>query len=112
MRRRLQILTVLCGMLAALPLYAGGLPSGQIGTIEAPALSASMEWVPEYRRTQSDGVSLSQAVEQVRRQYNGRIVSAETRRSGKREVHHIKVLTEDGKVKTVKVQGRRLDPKG
>jgi hypothetical protein len=49
--------------------------------------------------------SLNQAVERVRRQYNGRIVSAETRVRGNREVHHIKVLTEDGKVKTVQIPG-------
>lgn len=49
--------------------------------------------------------SLDQAVEQVRRQYNGRIVSAETRVSGGREIHYIKVLTDDGKVKTVTVPG-------
>ncbi|MEX2125118.1 MAG: hypothetical protein WD795_14590 [Woeseia sp.] len=55
---------------------------------------------------QNDGPTLGEAVEQVRRQYNGRIVSAETRISGKREVHHIKVLTEDGKVKTVEIPGR------
>ena len=61
---------------------------------------------------QSDGMSLSEAVEQVRRQYNGRIVSAETKRSGNREVHHIKVLTEDGKVKTVKIPGRTLRNQG
>ena len=53
------------------------------------------------------GKSLSEAVEQVRRQTNGRILSAETKVNGNREVHHIKVLTEDGKVKTVKVQGRK-----
>ena len=55
---------------------------------------------------QNDGPSLSEAVEQVRRQYNGRIVSAETRISGNREVHYVKVLTEDGKVKTVRINGR------
>lgn len=55
---------------------------------------------------QNDGPSLNEAVEQVRRQYNGRIVSAETRVSGNREVHHIKVLTDDGKVKTVRIPGR------
>ncbi len=112
MQRRLQILMVSFGLLAALPLYASGLPSGQIATIEASSWSDRNDPAPEYRITQSDGVSLSQAVEQVRRQYKGRIVSAETRRSGKREVHHIKVLTEGGKVKTVQVRGRRLDPKG
>lgn len=56
---------------------------------------------------QNSGKSLSEAVEQVRRQTGGRILSAETRIEGGREVHHIKVLTEDGKVKTHKVPGRR-----
>ena len=58
------------------------------------------------------GMTLNQAVEQVRRQYNGRIVSAETKRSGNREVHHIKVLLDDGKVKTVQIQGRTLNSGG
>jgi hypothetical protein len=49
--------------------------------------------------------SLSDAAERVRRQYNGRIVSAETRVSGNREVHHIKVLTQDGKVVTERIPG-------
>jgi len=53
------------------------------------------------------GKSLSEAVEQVRRQTGGRILSAETKVQGGREVHHIKVLTKDGKVKTHKVQGKR-----
>ena len=57
---------------------------------------------------QGGGVSLSQAVEQVRRQYNGQIVDARTIVKGKREVHVIRVLTEDGKVKTVEVQGKTL----
>jgi len=62
---------------------------------------------PEYRASQkSGGRSLSEAVDQVRRQTNGRILSAETKVKGDREVHYIKVLTKDGKVKTHKVQGR------
>jgi len=61
-----------------------------------------------FRVAQSGGgKSLSEAVEQVRRQTNGRILSAQTKVSGNREVHHIKVLTKDGKVKTVKVPGRK-----
>jgi len=63
---------------------------------------------PDYRITQrGGGKSLSEAVDQVRRQTNGRILSAQTRVSGNREVHYIKVLTADGKVKTHKVQGRK-----
>ena len=60
------------------------------------------------RVAQNDnGTTLSKAVEQVRSQTGGRILSAETRMQGNREVHHIKVLTKDGKVKTHKVQGRK-----
>ena len=62
---------------------------------------------PEHRVMQNGGKSLSEAIEQVRRQTNGQILSAETKFSGDREVHHIKVLTKDGKVKTHKIQGRK-----
>ena len=61
---------------------------------------------PDFRVAQGGCKSLSEAVEQVRRKTNGRIINAETRvNKGGREVHHIKVLTKDGKVKTQKVQG-------
>ena len=61
---------------------------------------------PDFRVAQGGCKSLSEAVEQVRRRTNGRIINAETRVSKNgREVHHIKVLTKDGKVKTQKVQG-------
>ncbi|MGB5255797.1 MAG: hypothetical protein WBN07_02245 [Woeseiaceae bacterium] len=60
-----------------------------------------------YHVAQQDGMTLSQAIESVRRRTNGRVVSAETRVQGGREVHYIKVLTKDGKVKTHKVNGPR-----
>ena len=56
---------------------------------------------------QGDGMSLAEAIESVRRKTGGKILSAETRVQGGREVHHIKVLTKDGKVRTHKVNGRR-----
>lgn len=61
----------------------------------------------ELRVAQSGGMSLSQAIESVRRRTGGKVVSAETRVQGGREVHYVKVLTKDGKVKTHKVNGRR-----
>ena len=60
-----------------------------------------------YHAAQSGGMSLSEAIESVRRRTGGKVVSAETRVQGGREVHHIKVLTKDGKVKTHKVNGRK-----
>ena len=94
MRASLKIL------LLALLLAAAAQAHAVSGSVLAP------DRTPQAIPMQSNGLTLSQAVEQVRRQYGGRIVSAETRREGNREVHHIKVLTADGKVKTVKVQGR------
>jgi len=81
--------------------------SGQGFAVQLEAGVSLDSTVPALSAMQGNGVTLSQAVEQVRRQYNGRIVSAETQVSGKRETHVIKVLTEDGKVKTVRVPGKQ-----
>ena len=63
--------------------------------------------LPDVRVAQkSDGMTLAQAIESVRRQTNGRILDAKTTVSGGREMHHIKVLTKDGKVRIHKVPGR------
>lgn len=59
----------------------------------------------DAQATQRGCTTLSQAVEQVRRRTNGRIVGAETRMSGNREVHVVRVLTDDGKVKTHRIPG-------
>jgi hypothetical protein len=57
--------------------------------------------------SQRDGMSLSQAVESIRRRGDvDRIVSAETKVQNGREVHHIRYMTKDGKVRTARVQGR------
>jgi hypothetical protein len=54
-------------------------------------------------------MTLDQAIESVRRRGDvDRILSAETRRDGGREMHHIRYLTKDGKVKTAKIRGRSL----
>ena len=81
--------------------------SGQGFAVQLEAGVAQDSVAPALSAMQGNGVTLSQAVEQVRRQYNGRIVSAETQVSGNRETHVIKVLTEDGKVKTVRVPGKQ-----
>ncbi len=74
--------------------------------VTAPVQAQNAASERRIQTAQNDGMSLSDAVEQVRRQTDGRIISAETRTSNGREVHHIKVLTKDGKVKTHKIQGR------
>ena len=53
--------------------------------------------------TESRGVSLDDAVSRVRRQTDGRILSAEIVRSDGRRVHRIKVLSRDGRVSRVDI---------
>lgn len=71
------------------------------------ALHVQYEPAPQLVVAQGDGMTLAEAIESVRRKTGGKILSAETRIQGGREVHHIKVLTKDGKVRTHKVNGRR-----
>lgn len=57
---------------------------------------------------QRNGLSLPEAVESVRRRADvDRVISAETRVRNGREVHYIRVMTRDGKVKTYEINGRR-----
>ncbi|MEJ2213860.1 MAG: hypothetical protein P8Y20_07320 [Gammaproteobacteria bacterium] len=59
---------------------------------------------------QGNHMTLGGAVSQARRDYNGRIISAETEKSGR---HNIKILTDDGRVKRLHYnggQGRNVYP--
>ena len=54
------------------------------------------------------GMTLNEAIERCRRRGDvERIISAETRREGDRQVHVIKYLTKDNKVRTAKYDGPR-----
>jgi hypothetical protein len=93
--RILSIILMLAAAAAAAPAAVAGQPAGRAAS-------------NDLRIAQEDGPSLSEAVEMVRRKYQGRIVSAETRVSGNREVHIIRVMTNDGKVITERIPGRTV----
>jgi hypothetical protein len=105
--RSLSIILLAVMLMAAPTLLLADRPGVEPRQAHLPAAGGERR----FMLAQSGGPSLGEAVEQVRRQYNGRIVSAETRMSGNREMHVIKVLTEDGKVKTVRIPGRSRDPR-
>ncbi len=102
---RFLLTMAVCFAMAMLPVQANAFDVEQaLKRLHEQHLAVDL---PDARVAQkSDGMTLSQAIESVRRQTNGRILSAETRVSGNREVHHIKVLTIDGKVRTVQIPGR------
>lgn len=51
----------------------------------------------------SNGMSLAQATQMVRERTGGQVLRAETRREQGRTVHRIRVLTDDGRVQTWRV---------
>ncbi len=59
---------------------------------------------------QSNGPTLSEARNMVKRQCSCRIVRSWTTVSGDLEVHHIRFMTKDGTVKTREIQGRSRQP--
>ncbi len=73
------------------------------------ALHEQYEAAPGIVVAQRDGMSLSEATAMVRRSLGpgDRIVKAETKVQGGREVHHFRIVTKDGKVRTRTVNGRR-----
>ena len=89
-----------------------------LALLSGPAAATDLEEVLKMQHRQYQGeadlqvaqsgcMSLSQAIESVRRSTGGTVVSAETKVQGGREVHHIRVLTKDGRVKTHTVNGCR-----
>jgi len=99
-------------ILLAIGLLATTAPAGAMSVSDLLSAAQPLAFADDSQDlgvTQGGGKSLSEAIEQVRRQTGGQILSAQTKVSGNREIHHIKVLTKDGKVKTFKVQGRRIE---
>jgi uncharacterized membrane protein YkoI len=101
---RFALTLMMLGAAVLLPLRANAFDLEE----NLKALHVQYQGEPQLQVTQSDGMSLSEAIESVRSRTGGRVVSAETKVSNGREVHYIKVLTEDGKVRTHKVNGRRV----
>jgi len=110
MRSLLKILLLALALSAAPQALAGKIDRHDFSGLAHGSAIVDGRDAGDLRVAQSNGPSLSEAVEMVRQQCKCRIVSAETRISGNREVHHIKGLTEDGKVKTWRIQGRSKQP--
>ena len=98
-------------LLVTLPLMLGTASASALVLEQAAEGRLSLQTgrsTADFRIAKDDGMTLSEAIESVRRQTGGQIVSASTKVSNGRETHHVKVLTKDGKVKTVKVPGRKV----
>ncbi len=89
-------------LLIAATLIVAGSPSDTFATGGGHYLIA--------RRGGGDtGVSLNDAIQQVKRETGGRVLSADTVNQGGRTVHRIKVLTPSGQVRVVVVDAQSGD---
>ena len=103
--KNFTVIAICLGMLA-LPVIAQARMADDGVSVLANDFGTNL---PDIHIAQGGGMSLSEAIESVRRRGNvERIISAETRVSGGRETHYIKVLTKDGKVQTHTIPGRKL----
>ncbi len=91
------IVFLLCGILAGTPVAAQGLYSDG-------HRRSSQAW--SYLARNNRGESLDSAVSRIRGSTGGRVLSAETRNENGQNVHYIRVLTSNGKVKRIRVEGR------
>lgn len=92
---------------AVLLILSGVVPAGAIS--HAPFSAAGVSPVHASPAAQEARVSLDQAVARVLSRYGGKVISAETRSRNGRVVHRIKLLSEDGRVRTVQVDGQTGD---
>lgn len=83
-------------LVASLCLFTGGDPGGADSHGWVAAAAAA-------ERGRGGGISLDRAVSKVQRKNPGRVLSAETLKRSGRAVHRIKILTRDGRVRSVYV---------
>lgn len=88
------------GCTAAVVLFAAS--SGADPVPEAATLLGQSD-PPQAMIAQRGSISLQQATEMARRQHQGRVVRAETVARGGRLVHEIRILGDDGRVRTVRI---------
>ncbi len=81
------------GALAAM--LCAALLSGAAVVPTSPAVAQPLQLAQA-----SNGISLAEATRMVRERSGGQVLRAETKRDKGRTVHRIRVLTEDGRVRT------------
>jgi hypothetical protein len=78
----------------------------------ARPIAASLVQVDESEQTtlfpaqRGGGISLAQATAMAQSRFQGRVVRAETLQMGNRVVHEIRILGEDGRVRTVRIDAQ------
>ena len=107
MCRVAALVVAVCGLIGAVPAQsAGGGRHGPPSDYRAqPADRKGGERGGGGREEREPRVSLDDAVAIVRSRYEGKVIRAETHGSSDHPVHSIRILSPEGRVYTVKVDG-------
>lgn len=85
---------------------AAGAPAGERVARGERHDGAAAPWWSVEAAVRAGGMSLDRAVEMVQRRYNAKVVRAEETREGEDVVYRIRLLSDDGRVFTVRVNAR------
>jgi uncharacterized membrane protein YkoI len=91
------------GASAAAQARPRSLPLEQVEHAAEPLAAAQRD---QLFPAQRGGVSLAQATSMAQGRYQGRVVRAETVQMGERTVHEIRILGDDGRVRTVRIDAQ------
>jgi len=92
-------------------LVMGNSAAARPRVLSSPQVESGVEPLAPAQRdqlfpSQRGGVSLAQATSMAQGRYQGRVVKAETVQMGDRLVHEIRILGDDGRVRTVRIDAQ------
>jgi len=88
---------------ASLGAVATARPTNLAQSYPETGSSEASEPAPTAYVAQRGSLSLAQATQMAQSRYRGRVVRAETVQQGGRVIHEIRILGDDGRVRTVRV---------
>src|SRR5262245_9391368 len=104
MSRVAALLVALCGLVGSFPGQAAARDSRH-GPPDSHAQTSDHRGGDRDDQHQQSRVSLDEAVAIVRGRYEGKVIRAETQGSDDHPVHEIRILSPEGRVYTVRVDG-------
>jgi uncharacterized membrane protein YkoI len=114
MNKRVRLAGFITAAMAAAALLAAGSPAAaRARSLAAAQAEPAAELLVPAQRDQlfptqrgGGGISLAQATSMAQSRFQGRVVRAETVQLGDRVVHEIRILGDDGRVRTVRIDAQ------
>lgn len=97
------LLRSVAAAVAAATLTLGALPANARPVSLPNQLEAASRYVPSPARAFAGALTLDEAVAQAEKRYNAKVVKAETHQEGGKTIYELRLLSDDGRVWTIRV---------